>query len=125
MDDTALLEAMLRIRSHSCEEGDLARFLCQEMAGRGAQAHVDAVGNAVGEWGDASRGPTIVLLGHMDTVPGAVEVRREGRLLYGRGAVDAKGPLAAFICAAARVANSGELTRPILVVGAVEEEAAT
>jgi N-acetyl-ornithine/N-acetyl-lysine deacetylase len=61
----------------------------------------------------------------MDTVPGAIPVRLQDGLLYGRGAVDAKGPLAAFLCAAARLASSGELQRPILVIGAVEEEAAT
>ena len=38
----------------------------------------------------------IVLLGHMDTVPGDIPIRREGDVLYGRGSVDAKGPLAAF-----------------------------
>ena len=65
----------------------------------------------------------VLLLGHMDTVPGEMPVRREGDLLYGRGAVDAKGPLAAFILAAAR-ATVPEGAR-LVVVGAVEEEAAT
>ncbi len=68
----------------------------------------------------------IVLLGHMDTVPGNIPVSlRDGVLLYGRGAVDAKGPLAAFLCATARVARMGGTMRPIVVIGAVEEEAAT
>jgi LysW-gamma-L-lysine carboxypeptidase len=52
-----------------------------------------------------------------------VPVRREGQVLYGRGSVDAKGPLCAFAAAAARVT-----VRPgwrITVVGAVEEESAT
>jgi N-acetyl-ornithine/N-acetyl-lysine deacetylase len=65
------------------------------------------------------------MLGHMDTVPGNIPVRLENGVLYGRGAVDAKGPLAAFVCAAARVAATGSKTRPIIVVGAVEEESAT
>ena len=102
MDDSALLVDMLRIPSLSGQEGELAAFLCREMAARGFQARIDEVGNVVGERGDGN-GPTIVLLGHMDTVPGRVEVRREGDLLYGRGAVDAKGPLATFIAAAGRV----------------------
>lgn len=123
MDDTDLLEAMLRIRSHSREEADLARFLCEEMAARGARARIDAAGNAVGEWGSAADGPTIVMLGHMDTVPGTVAVRREGRMLYGRGAVDAKGPLAAFIAAASGL--EGSIPGRVVVIGAVEEEAAT
>jgi LysW-gamma-L-lysine carboxypeptidase len=58
----------------------------------------------------------------MDTVPGHVPVRREGGFLYGRGTVDAKGPLATFVLASARVAD--DLTRSrLLVIGAVEEEA--
>ena len=62
----------------------------------------------------------------MDTVPGNIPVSlRDGVLLYGRGAVDAKGPLAAFLCATARIARRGDTIRPIVVVGAVEEEAAT
>jgi len=53
-------------------------------------------------------------------------VRLENGVLYGRGAVDAKGPLAAFLCAAARlVHDAGSFEHPVMVVGAVEEEAAT
>ena len=63
----------------------------------------------------------LVLLGHMDTVPGEVPLAREGDLLFGRGSVDAKGPLAAFIAAVARVGEQPDWT--IAVVGAVEEEA--
>ena len=119
--DTALLESMLRIHSHSREERELARFLVEAMATRGFTAHLDAAGNAVGMRGDPATGPTILLLGHMDTVPGEVHVRREVERLYGRGAVDAKGPLATFIAAATGFDGPGQ----VIVVGAVEEEAAT
>ena len=49
-------------------------------------------------------------------------------ILHGRGAVDAKGPLAAFLCAIARLARSAHadsFQHPIMVIGAVEEESAT
>src|SRR5207245_825261 len=59
-------------------------------------------------------------LGHMDTVPGFIPVRREGNRLFGRGAVDAKGPLAAAITAVARQ-PAGAACR-FTVIGAVEEE---
>jgi LysW-gamma-L-lysine carboxypeptidase len=50
-------------------------------------------------------------------------VRIEADRLYGRGAVDAKGSLATFVCAAAAARlPSGVRVR---VIGAVEEEAAT
>jgi LysW-gamma-L-lysine carboxypeptidase len=121
MDPIALLTRMVEIPSLSGEESALADFLVETMRGLGFQAHVDGAGNAVGTLGD---GPTeIVLLGHMDTVPGAVPVRVEDGQLYGRGSVDAKGPLATFIAAAADVgAVPG---KRIVVVGATEEEAAS
>ena len=90
-DEVTLLRGMLEIESPSGGERPLAEYLCAEMARRGLRAHLDAAGNAVGEVGEA--GPLVVLLGHMDTAPGRVPVCREGNLLYGRGAVDAKGPL--------------------------------
>ncbi len=71
----------------------------------GLDAHIDDVGNMVAQLPGTSAENTnpIVLLGHMDTVTGVIPVRLEDGLLYGRGAVDAKGPLAAFLCAAARI----------------------
>jgi LysW-gamma-L-lysine carboxypeptidase len=119
--DVALLEAMLRIRSLSREESALAHMLREQMARRGFDARIDEVGNVVGVRGDPRSGPTVALLGHLDTVPGEVPVRRAGDLLYGRGAVDAKGPLAAFIAAASAHEGPG----CVMVIGAVEEEAAT
>jgi LysW-gamma-L-lysine carboxypeptidase len=113
-----LLRGMLEIPSPSCHESALARDLVTRMRELGFTAYIDEVGNVVGEiiHGD---GPTVMLLGHMDTIPGQLAVRPvEGRL-YGRGAVDAKGPLAAMICAAA---NAADFPGRIVVIGAVEEE---
>ena len=122
MDPIALLTRMVEIPSLSGKETALADFLVDVMRSLGFQAHVDVAGNAIGVLGED--GPTeIVLLGHMDTVPGVIPVRLEGGKLYGRGTVDAKGPLAAFIAAAAEV---GPLPgKRIVVVGATEEEAAS
>lgn len=65
-------------------------------------------------------GPTkIVLLGHIDTVPGDIPVRVVDGVLHGRGSCDAKGPLATFVAAAEQA--TGE-NATITVVGAVGEE---
>nr|BAV57462.1 LysK [Streptomyces sp. SANK 60404] len=113
-----MLRRMLEIPSPSYSEGELAAFLVDSMRQLGFTAGVDEAGNAVGEIvrGD---GPTVMLLGHMDTVTGDVPVRATDGRLYGRGAVDAKGPLAAMICAAAKATG---FTGRVVVVGAVEEE---
>lgn len=122
----AFLHKMLEISSVSGQEGELAEFLAREMQELGLESHIDEVGNAIGhKAGPPSDEPyqDIVLLGHMDTVPGDIPVRREAERLYGRGAVDAKGPLATFIH------SVEDLEVPmgirLIIIGAVEEESAT
>ena len=115
-----MLVGLVGTPSLSGEEGAAARLLVEWMAGHGYDsAQVDEFGSAVGVIGAGPR--TVVLLGHIDTFPGVVPVRVEGRLLYGRGAVDAKGPLCAFAVAAARAVLPPDLR--VVVIGATEEEA--
>ncbi len=82
------------------------------------EAFVDDAGNAVGVMGQGSK--QVVLLGHIDTVPGEISVRKENGVLYGRGSVDAKGPLACFADAVAKVGVRDDWQ--FVVIGAVEEE---
>ncbi len=112
-DDLELVRGLVAIPSVSGEEGEAVEWLVARMAERGFRATVDDAGNAVGEIGS---GPLhIVLFGHIDTVPGEIPVRIEGDLLVGRGAVDAKGPLAAFVAAASTPIDGVR----VRVVGAV------
>jgi len=121
MDEVAFLEELISIPSPPGEEGAVAEYLLGRMAALGFRVRRDEVGNVVGTLGNLEAERAIVLLGHMDTVPGLIPVRWGGDRLYGRGAVDAKGPLAAFVLAAARVAPRLHSVR-LLVIGAVEEE---
>ena len=117
----ALLERIVRIYSPSTREREVADTLVETMGDFGFEACVDPAGNAVGHLGEGSL--HLVMLGHIDTVPGEIEVRQEGRQLYGRGSVDAKGPIACFVLAAVRAGVLPNMR--LTVIGAVEEECAT
>lgn len=122
-DDQAidLLASMLRIPSLCGQEDHLADFLMTTMAEAGFDVYRDEVGNVIGSVGaDSQDAGSVLILGHMDTVPGSIPVERRDGALYGRGAVDAKGPLAAALVAAAR--SAGQANLRITVIGAVQEE---
>ena len=118
-DDLALVGGLVAIPSVSRDERDAVEWLVARMTERGFRASIDEAGNAVGEIGEGPR--HVVLLGHIDTVPGEIPVRVADGDLVGRGAVDAKGPLAAFVAAASEPVPGLRVT----VVGAVEEESPT
>jgi LysW-gamma-L-lysine carboxypeptidase len=123
MEEIQLLKRALEIYSPSGHEQEIAAYLVDQMAKRGFDASIDGAGNAVGVIGSGSR--EILFLGHIDTVPGLIEVRAVGDKLFGRGAVDAKGPLCAFIEAAARLDEQSLADKRIVIVAAVEEECPT
>ena len=120
---------LIKIYSPSGSEGAAVNYLVKRMQSLDyTQAFADAAGNAVGVMGDGPR--QIVLLGHIDTVPGEIPIRVESipldsttpsdLVLYGRGSVDAKGPLSAFVDA---VASCGAMPGwQMIVIGAVGEE---
>ena len=113
-----MLEKALRQYTPSLSEKPIAEFLADKCDDLGFEdIHIDEVGNMIAKKGTGS--PTILLCGHMDTVPGKIKVRREGDKLYGRGASDAKAPLMAMLFAAAAIQNNNGT---IIFVGAVDEE---
>jgi len=115
---TKMLEKALRLYTPSLSEKPMAEFLADKCDDLGFEdIQIDEVGNVIATKGTGS--PRIMLCGHMDVVPGKVKVRKEGDLLYGRGASDAKAPLMAMLFAAASIEkNQGT----IIFVGAVDEE---
>ena len=103
----------------SGQEENAVNYLIQRMKDIGFdKAYKDDIGNAVGVIGEGKK--QIVLLGHIDTVPGEIPVRVEDDLLYGRGSVDAKGPLASFVDAVASVGHVRGWQ--FVVIGAIDEE---
>ena len=116
-----LLTDMLGIYSPSGKEDAISNFIIKEMRKLGFRVKKDAIGNVIGEIGKGEL--TILLCGHMDTIAGNLPVSFENNKLYGIGAVDAKGPLAAMIVAVATLASESLLQAKVLLIGAVEEEA--
>jgi LysW-gamma-L-lysine carboxypeptidase len=116
-----LLTNLLGIYSPSGKEEAISDFLVEEMKTLGFRVRKDAVGNVIGEIGEGE--PTILLCGHMDTVAGRLPLRVEKSKIFARGAVDAKGPLAAMVTAAATVVQEPAFQAKIVVASVVEEEA--
>lgn len=104
-----LLEALVSTPSVSGAESDAADVLVEYFESHGRDAWVDEVGNVRAPGDDG-----VLLTSHIDTVPGEIDVRVEDRELWGRGSVDATGPLAAMAAASVETGAS--------FAGVVEEE---
>jgi len=95
----ALLVDLVSIPSPSGEEDAAARRLVDFFESHDREVWIDEVGNVHAPADDA-----VLLTSHIDTVPGdiPVEIRegKGGKELWGRGSVDATGPLAAMAVAA-------------------------
>ena len=119
MSDFETLIGLVSQYSPSGQERGAVEWLVARMKSLSYDdAFVDGAGNAVGVMGQGPK--QVILLGHIDTVPGEIKVERDNISLYGRGSVDAKGPLACFVDAAAQAgAKDGW---QFVVIGAVEEE---
>ncbi len=119
MNDFDTLIGLVSQYSPSGSERRAVEWLVQRMKSLGYdESFIDEAGNAVGVMGKGEK--QVVLLGHIDTVPGEIKVARDTISLYGRGAVDAKGPLACFVDAVAEVGDQEGWQ--FVVIGAVEEE---
>lgn len=112
-------------------EAEIARAVAQALEKFGLSVSIEEAApgrpNVIGVLEGRSAGRSLMLCGHMDTV--GVEgmpspftpIEREGRL-YGRGAQDMKGGLAAILAAAQSLAGSGGLAAGRLIVAAVVDE---
>ena len=67
----ALVQGLVAIESLSRHEQAASAWLVEQMRAAGYdRAWVDEAGNAVGELGSSTASTVVVLLGHIDTVPG-------------------------------------------------------
>ena len=115
----------------ACGEAEIARRIASECTAAGLTVHVTEVApgrpNVVGVLEGRAPGPTLMFCGHTDTVGVAGmaapfdPVQKDGRL-YGRGAQDMKGGIAAMLGAARALVEGGGLASGRLIVAAVVDE---
>jgi putative selenium metabolism hydrolase len=131
-DVTDFLRALIAIPSLSCGEAGVAARMVEEMNALGFdEAATDEMGNAIGRIGSGSF--KLVFDAHMDTVGigdpkswphDPYEGKLENGVVFGRGASDNKGAIAAQVYAGKLLAERGldgaDVT--VYVVGTVMEE---
>jgi putative selenium metabolism hydrolase len=139
-DLVAFLQDLVRTPSPSTQEKAVAERLAEEMRRVGFPlVRRDRIGNVIGCLPSTSSGhrgtspgPRLIYNGHMDTVgvgdPASWSrdpygAQLEGGVLYGRGACDMKGSLAAMVYGAKALLDAGiQLAGELCVVGVVQEE---
>ena len=137
MEARGILERLVRIPSETGHEEAIAQAIAGLCAATAADVSLQEVEpgrpNVIATWG-GGRGPHLLLTGHMDTVPVGEGWTRDpyGGLtdsgkLYGRGACDMKGGLAAMLGALAATCARGQKPAGNVTFAAVvgEEEDST
>jgi acetylornithine deacetylase len=116
MDLFELTKALMQIPSPSGEEEKAVSFLKQYLESTGFQVEMQTVSenrcNIFAKLGE----PEVVLSTHIDTVKPFLPVEEDNYSIYGRGACDAKGIMAAQIKALERLKQSGFQNIGLLIV---------
>jgi putative selenium metabolism hydrolase len=129
-DAVSLAQALIQIESLSGQEGGVAALVESAMRALGfREVERDVLGNVIGFAGPHQPGTALLFDAHMDVVPAMgswsvppfAGVVLDGRL-YGRGAADMKGALAAAIVGVGEAARSGLLQSQVAVSASVLEE---
>jgi len=120
MDMVSLTRQLVDIESITGNEGRAGRFLAEKLAGLGLDVQRMAVeGDRANIYATPplEPNPAIVFSTHMDTVPPFIPSSEDERAIYGRGACDAKGIIAAQIEAAERLRKEGIPVGLLFLVG--------
>lgn len=108
MDVVSLAHRFISIPSLTGEEASMAEALEQILAPMGFDVQLHAVTpDRFNVLATLQSSPRVLLNSHIDTVPPYFPARDEGDWLYGRGACDTKGILAAMIGSAAQLISEG------------------
>jgi acetylornithine deacetylase len=116
MDPVALTRALVDMDSTTGQEGDLGRWLADYLRGIGFSVATQPVDDHRFNVLATVGAPQVVYSTHFDCVPPFFPSRIDGDHLYGRGACDAKGILAAQVAAADLFRREGETRVGLLFV---------
>ena len=113
MDPVAFARGLIDIDSTTGREGEAGRWLARHLRELGFDVTEQSVdgerSNVIATAGPGVAPPEVVLSTHFDCVPPFFASRVDGDRLYGRGACDAKGILAAQVAAVHRLRREGEV----------------
>jgi acetylornithine deacetylase len=137
IDAIELTRSLVNIESTSYNEGAVGAYLADFLAAQRYAVErmpVDQSDPARTQCNDAGERfnvyaaepgvtPDVVLSTHMDTVPPFFGCREDDEFLYGRGACDAKGIIAAQVAAAERLREAGVKVGLLFVVGEERDSA--
>jgi acetylornithine deacetylase len=109
-----LTEQLMRIPSVSEDEEKVGRFLAEHLQQLGYTTELIPVSPGSNRYNvyaylGSRREARTCLTSHMDTVPPHVDFRMDGEIIYGRGACDDKGPIAAQIVALEELRAAGRI----------------
>ena len=115
-DPIAFASALINIDSTTGQEGAAGRWLAAELWQLGYAVVEQPLARGCANLIATIDPPVVVFSTHYDCVPPFFPSRVEGDRLYGRGACDAKGILAAQVAAAERMRSRGERRVGLLFV---------
>jgi acetylornithine deacetylase len=119
-----LTRKLIEIESITGNEKQIAFFLRDYLAGLGYRVTLQEVASERFNVQAFLDDPFVVFTTHLDTVPPHIPFREDGEFIYGRGACDAKGIIAAQIEAAERLRADGENRFGLLFVVGEERNSA-
>jgi acetylornithine deacetylase len=117
LDPVAFARELIDIDSTTGREGEAGQWLASRLRREGFEVEEESVeGSRRNVYAHLGQTPTVVLSTHYDCVPPFFPSRIADGRLYGRGACDAKGILAAQVAAAVRLRGQGERRVALLFV---------
>jgi acetylornithine deacetylase len=133
LDAVDLTRRLIDIESITYNECAVGKFLAEFLRSRGFSIETmpvaqDGESRCPGERFNiyahtAGQTPDVVFSTHMDTVPPFTASSEDDKFIYGRGACDAKGIIAAQIAAAERLREQGAKVGLLFVVGEERDSA--